>query len=106
MSDEGVGCIDESAWSREMLLGSIAVDITRTCVFKSRTASFNTAQAAVVPSRSREVPSVAFYLTPMGGRGPRLLELLWALGSESRGAERLLSPLPALALAEPVRLRT
>jgi len=45
------------------------------------------------------------YRTPMGGRGPKLLLELWAEGSESRGAERLLSPLPALALAEPVRLR-
>jgi hypothetical protein len=44
--------------------------------------------------------------TPMGGRGPKLLLELWADGSESIGADRLLSPLPALALAEPVRLRT
>ena len=44
--------------------------------------------------------------TPMGGRGPRLLLELWAEGSESRGTEWLLSPLFALALAEPVRLRT
>lgn len=41
--------------------------------------------------------------TPIGGRGPRLLWLLCAEGSESMLA---LSPLPALALAEPVRLRT
>lgn len=38
----------------------------------------------------------------MGGRGPRLLWLLCADGSESRWVE---SPLPALALALPVRLR-
>jgi len=43
------------------------------------------------------------YLTPIGGRGPRLLWLLCAEGSESMLA---LSPLPALALALPVRLRT
>lgn len=52
------------------------------------------------------VAGCQLYRTPMGGRGPRLLLELWAEGSESRGAERLLSPLPALALAEPVRLRT
>ena len=44
------------------------------------------------------------YRTPIGGRGPRLLWLLCAEGSdESRCRE---SPLPALALALPVRLRT
>lgn len=40
------------------------------------------------------------YRTPMGGRGPRLLWLLWAEGSVSMCD----SPLPALALALPVRL--
>ena len=44
--------------------------------------------------------------TPIGGLGPNLLLELWADGSESIGAERLLSPLPALAEAEPVRDRT
>jgi len=49
----------------------------------------------------------ADYRTPISFRGPRLLLELCALGSdESSGADRLLSPLPALALAEPVRLRT
>ena len=43
------------------------------------------------------------YLTPIGGRGPKLLWLLCAEFSESI---RALSPLPALALALPVRLRT
>lgn len=42
------------------------------------------------------------YLTPTGYRGPRLLWLLCAEFSESMCA---LSPLPALALALPVRLR-
>lgn len=55
---------------------------------------------------SRIMSSVLFYRTPMGGLGPRLLLELCAEGSESMGADRLLSPLPALALAEPVRLRT
>ena len=43
------------------------------------------------------------HLTPTGARGPRLLWLLCAEFSESTCA---LSPLPALALALPVRLRT
>ena len=41
--------------------------------------------------------------TPMGGRGAKLLWLLCAEFSDSTVA---LSPLPALALALPVRLRT
>lgn len=50
------------------------------------------------------------YRTPIpGARGPSELELLFPLISDESPAstpERLLSPLPALALAEPVRLRT
>jgi hypothetical protein len=43
------------------------------------------------------------YRTPIGGRGPRLL---WLLCAESMLMLAPLSPLPALALALPVRLRT
>lgn len=41
--------------------------------------------------------------TPIGGRGPKLELEVWADCSESMRCE---SPLPVLALAEPVRLRT
>jgi len=54
----------------------------------------------------RAIPShltPLYHRTPIGGRLPRLLWLLCADGSESMLA---LSPLPALALALPVRLRT
>jgi len=53
-----------------------------------------------MPSNGSQLP--VSYRTPIGGRGPRLLVLLCAEGSESMFA---LSPLPMLADAEPVRLR-
>lgn len=49
--------------------------------------------------RSCESMGSPLYRTPTGGRGPKLLWLLWA---EFSSVELL----PALALADPVRLRT
>jgi hypothetical protein len=57
--------------------------------------------------RQRQTPAFDItYRTPIAGRAPRLLWLLCAEFSESRWALAPLSPLPALALALPVRLRT
>ena len=64
------------------------------------------ANAEHTPSRMRNETDLLYYRTPMGGRGPKLLWLLCAEFSESSRALAPLLPLPALALALPVRLRT
>ena len=82
-----------------------------TCIFNSKSrVEHNRAVSKYCwkpPSTHREsdvdcLSKIMFldHRTPIGRRGPKLLWLLWAEFSESR-----LSPLPALALALPVRLR-
>lgn len=68
--------------------------------------TYSKSNAANRGNRSEQEPSRYAQRTPIGGRGPRLLWLLAAEGSESTRALAPLSPLSALALALPVRLRT
>lgn len=95
------------AWSSRKMLVRIRMHVDTTHTRQSQSQMENSSRLPQISSARRPPsPPCRTYLTPIACLGPRLLELLCALGSESSGAERLLSPLPALALAEPVRLRT